>query len=183
MSMTEFYDRKVQEGIDSGKQPQPATPEGERSYFVQWYDDEGDTRETLNLSLEAANKIAREANGWVGGFDDNGQSRTVRSYYTQPTTPHTATEQFYADNLYVRLRTENDTGAEHDQLIAECWELDRAQQIAAMLNSHAALVTHLLTTNEVLGRCAAQFEMLHRPDLADECMAAAKANRAALAGK
>lgn len=53
--------------------------------------------------------------------------------------------------------------------------------IVKAVNSHEALATHLLTSNEVLGRCAAQFEMLHRPDLADDCMAKAKANRAALA--
>lgn len=61
----------------------------------------------------------------------------------------------------------------------------RAALIVQAVNSYAALVAHLLATNEVLGRCAAQFEMLRRPALADECMAQAKANRAALklAGK
>lgn len=55
----------------------------------------------------------------------------------QPTTPHTATvsEKFYGINDCVRVIRKDDTGSEHDELIAECRGWKWAQRIAEVLNA------------------------------------------------
>jgi hypothetical protein len=41
-----------------------------KNFWAQWVDDEGDTRECGPLNRDQAERIARQTQGWVIGFDE-----------------------------------------------------------------------------------------------------------------
>lgn len=53
----------------------------ERNYWTSWIDDEGDRRECGPLTLDRADKLAQQINGWVDGFDPQGRQIMIVSYY------------------------------------------------------------------------------------------------------